>query len=139
MSLIVESEGQELWSPSLQTGRLFEEQVRALERLTGMESGVSPIVSDEIRIDAGRFRVFVESCLQLLAETNNGPLYAMSAGSIQVIVALYRRLFHQSPPAPGRTRSLVSAADRAMQPLGGVETSGVRGAKEPLVGAAERP
>src|SRR5947209_7209931 len=118
MGVFMTVEGRELWAPSRETAGLFVEQVRSLERLTGLHSGVGPTVSDEVEIDASQFRDFVEASIRWLAATSSGPLFTMSTGCVQVALALYIRLFGAYPPLPTAVEGVMRKAGNVLDVRG---------------------
>lgn len=121
MGVIVECTGQEVWAPSGRVGRLFAEQIKALEPVVGQPSGVEASAADTLEIDAPAFDGFVRAALQTLETTNNGPLFAMTAGCVEVAVALNARITGRWPDVSDRLRPLVIHAQtvlRAISPDG---------------------
>jgi hypothetical protein len=41
-----------LWNPASDTARLFHDQCTSVARMLGVESGLAPIISDEVIVDA---------------------------------------------------------------------------------------
>jgi len=66
MGIIVQFAGQSIWEPSLRVGFCFVAQVRSIEQLLDVRSGVSPIISDEVDINLAEFENFVGQCLEEL-------------------------------------------------------------------------
>lgn len=89
MGIIVICDERPIWEPSLAVGRLFIAEIRALEEMIGLKSGFSDIVSDEVSLDETLLAAFLDVTGRRLAETNNGPLKILSAGCIQIAIALY--------------------------------------------------
>jgi len=114
MGLIVSSDNRDVWEPSLAVGYLFVDQIHSLERLVGLESGVSPVVSDEVTIDPARFQSFIKGCLRILETSNNGPLVAMTAGPLLIAIALCHAITGKWPPVPEHLRNLVDDADKVI-------------------------
>ena len=48
----------DLWNPASFTGRLYCEQANAVARLLNVDSGVGPVLKDEVVVDAERFKAF---------------------------------------------------------------------------------
>jgi hypothetical protein len=117
MGVIVECGGLEVWAPSGRVGRLFAEQIRALEPVVGQPSGVEFSAADTLEIEAPTFDGFVRVALQTLETTNNGPLFAMAAGCVEVAVALNARITGQWPDVSDRLRPLVTHAQTVLQAI----------------------
>jgi hypothetical protein len=114
MGVVISTGEKDLWEPSLSVGRLFLDQVTSLERLTGLESGVSPIASDEVQIDPRKFKLFIHGCLRMLERTNNAPLYVLSEGGVKVGIALYHEMFGAWPEVSSTLASLLTSAKTVM-------------------------
>jgi hypothetical protein len=115
MGVIVECRGREVWAPSGRVGRLFAEQIKSLESVVGQPSGVESSAADTLEIDASIFEGFVRAALQTLETTNNGSLFAMAAGTVEVAVALNARITGQWPDVSDRLRPLVIHAQAVLQ------------------------
>ena len=115
MGMIVECNGQQLWSPSLQVGRLFADQMKAIERLVDQQSGVDGALADTMEIDAPAFEAFIQRALQTLEGANNGPLLAMAAGCLEVAIALNVKITGRWPDVSERLKPLVTHAQTVMQ------------------------
>ena len=106
----------EVWLPSLAVGFLYLDQVQALERAFKVKSGVQSTVADEIEINAEGFGEFVKTVLGALQETNNGPLVALSAGCIEVSLALNAYITEAWPTVPEGLEFLLAEARNVMLP-----------------------
>jgi len=105
----------EVWAPSQAVGILYWEQVQALERAFRVKSGVESPVGDEIQIDAEVFGEFLKTVLGALQETNNGPLLALSAGCIEVSLALNAYITGDWPTVPEGLEFLLAEAKNVMR------------------------
>ena len=108
----------EVWAPSQAVGILYWEQVQALERAFRVKSGVqSPNVefADELQIDAEVFGEFLNTVLRALQETNNGPLLGLSAGCIEVSLALNAYITGDWPTVPEGLEFLLAEAKNVMR------------------------
>ena len=117
MGIIVECNGQELWSPSLGVGNLFFTQIKALESVLGLESGVDSFIADTLEIDAPTFDAFLQSALQKLATTNNAPLFALSAGCVEIAIALNTKITGRWISVPEQLQPLLERAKSVMNPI----------------------
>ena len=137
MGVIVSSDNREVWEPSLAVGYLFVDQLHSLERLIGLESGVSPVTSDEVTIDSIRFEAFIRGCLRKLEETDHRALVVLVAGCLQLAIAVNHRITGEWPTVPERHRFLVDNARAALDP--GWDSSISEGPRTPslVVGAAK--
>ena len=109
------------WNPALTVGFLYLDQVQALERAFRVKSGVESPVGDEIHIDAEVFGEFLKTVLGALQETNNGPLVALSAGCIEVSLALNAYITGAWPTVPKGSEFLLAEARNVMLPRGMVD------------------
>jgi hypothetical protein len=110
MSIVVYSEGRVIWSPALRVGRLFADEMSALERVVQMPSGFVLDAADEVHLVAPRFTVFVDALLEQLEEASRGDLLAMMLGPTQVAVALLHRVTGTWPEASGRLEPMIREA-----------------------------
>lgn len=99
------------------SGYLFTDQLRALERALKMESGLRFSVEDTASIDGPQFHVFVDSLLELLDSTNNGPLFAMASGCAAVAIALNAKITGNWPDVQGQALPIVERAHHVMAAL----------------------
>jgi hypothetical protein len=84
--------GSELWNPGSLSARLFVEHAGALERALEGDSGVGPIVADEVTVDTDRLRAFIDLC--------DSTVSAMDSSAADLIVSwirLARPLLQQGP------------------------------------------
>ena len=117
MSMVFESNGQEIWSPSLRVGNLFLKQVEALEQLLDMKSGMESFLADTVEIDAALFNSFVIKALETLETTNNPPLFALLEGCIKIAIALNEKITGQVPDVSEKLYSLVVKAKTVMSKI----------------------
>jgi hypothetical protein len=117
MGMQVYCNNRELWAPSLHVGTLFFDQIRALEPLVGLESGIQSPLADMLEIDAVTFLPFLRRLLHVLETTNNGPLFALAAGCTEVALVLYAEITGQWPRVSERLRSLLDRAKMVMSAL----------------------
>ena len=117
MGITVRCNSQVVWSPGYMAGNLFADEMEALERITGMRSGVAFRVSEILDIDAPTFSTFIASVLQFLDQTNNGPLVAMASGCVAVAIALNAQITGQWPVVSDRLEPLVQRARTVLEAI----------------------
>lgn len=118
MGIVVEYDGNELWSPSLRVGNLFVDQIRSLESIVGEKSGIEFSMADTLEVDGPVFNEFIKRALDMLDTTNNGPLFVMSSGCLQVAIALDARITGQWPAVSAKLERLVTNARTVMDSIG---------------------
>ncbi len=121
MSIIIEHNGEEVWSPSLRVGHLFIEQLAAIERLVGRKSGVEPTLPDMWEIEATSFHGFILTVFDYLGRSNNGPLYALVGGCLEVAIALDARV-NGAWLEPPRLTAIVARAHSVMGPIADIDS-----------------
>ena len=112
---------QVIWLPAQTVGHLYLDQVQALERAFRVKSGVESSVADEIKIDAEVFGEFLKTVLGELQKTKNGPLVGLSAGCIEVCLALHAYITGAWPTVPKGLEFLLAEAKKVMLPRGEVD------------------
>ncbi|MBV8437896.1 MAG: hypothetical protein JOY95_10325 [Silvibacterium sp.] len=117
MGIVVFSEGREVWSPSLKVGALFMAQISALEKAFDVKSGIISPLADELEIDASTFVAFVQKVMDSLTQTNNRSLIVLSAGCLQVAIALIFQITGIWPAIPKYLDSFLGDAHKVMLPL----------------------
>ena len=115
MSVIIECNGNEIWSPSLRIGKLFYKQVTDLEEVVGVKSGINSFVDDMYEIDSVNFNSFINSAIQVLETTTNGPLIAMMSGCLEICIALNAEITNQWPTVSERLKPVILRAKLVMQ------------------------
>jgi len=55
----IAKDGHDLWNPAAVTARLFWDQAESVGRIISIETGLGPIISDEVIVDDARFKLFV--------------------------------------------------------------------------------
>ncbi len=88
MGIIVKFAGRSIWEPTLKAGFCFVAQVRSLEALLDTESGVGLIIADEVDINLAAFENFLTKCIEKLERTNDGEIFALVMGCLQICIAL---------------------------------------------------
>jgi len=113
---------QMIWSPSLKTGHLFSAEIQAIEQVVGQWSGITTTMSDTLEIDPPALTTFIQAALRLLEESNSGPLLAMTAGCLEVAIALNAKITGQWPNV---AESLQPLLRRARTVLGALPANAV--------------
>jgi hypothetical protein len=116
MSVIVECNKKEIWSPSLRVGNLFFDQIKALEKTLELESGVCSPLADTYEIDAATFDTFIKQSLEILETTNNGSLFTLMTGCLEIAIALNAKITGQWPSVSERLNPLLVRAKTAISP-----------------------
>ena len=81
-----------------------------LERLTETQCGVSPMVSDEIHIDAAQLDSFINNLVIRLEQTNNGQLAALCVGCLQICLSLQNTITGEWLELPPRLAPLLKGS-----------------------------
>lgn len=110
MGIIVKFAGRSIWEPSLRVGYCFVAQVRSIEELLDIQSGVSPVVSDELDINLASFKNFLSVCLDKLERTNNGDLFALVMGCLHICIALNWQMGGKLPKVSPRLQPILEGA-----------------------------
>ena len=100
----------EVAASSSQVGVCFVEQLRSLEWLVDTQCGVSPIVSDEIHIDAAQLENFIINLAVRLDQTNNGQLAALCVGCLQICLFLQNKITGEWLELPPRLMPLLDGS-----------------------------
>lgn len=88
MGVIFEHDGNSVWEPSRRVGFLFVRQVRAIEEVLEIASGVGDIIDDECRIDAAALKQFVLELDRELGYGFNETMRSLLAGCLAVAAGL---------------------------------------------------
>jgi hypothetical protein len=112
MSLYFTSNDRDVWNPASGTGRLYSDQVASLARELGVESGLAPVISDEVKIDETVFVAFVQAGLAFSLQLGADSLpRALVSPVLAVSVALVETLGSAAlPPLPDSLVGPVAAA-----------------------------
>lgn len=122
MGYIVEVDGRSVWEPSRRVAELFLSQIRGLESVFEVPSGVSSPVADEIAVDAAELRTFLVTVLELLARSGSRPLETLVAGPLQLCIELHEKSAGTAFVGPSIAEPLM---DRIRGTVGG-DGAGVR-------------
>jgi hypothetical protein len=94
MSIIVECEGETVWSPGLSSGSTFRSFVDALSSRLGLDTGLRWTANDMAEVEAAAFIVFVDAALDHYRSA--GALgRTITEGVVVVLVALASRCGYQ--------------------------------------------
>lgn len=91
-------------------GFCFVDQLRSLERLIETQCGVSPVVADEIHIDAAQLDSFINNLVIRLEQTNNGQLAALCVGCLQICLSLQNTITGEWLELPPRLAPLLEGS-----------------------------
>ena len=111
MSIYIKCAGRSIWNPSSAVGFCFVDQIRSLEKMLAFESGVSPSINDEVDINLAIFEDFVSAALDRLERTNHGELFALTAGCLQICIALNWKMGGKLPPVSPKLKPLLEGAN----------------------------
>ncbi len=75
-------------------------------------------MADTLEVDGPVFNEFIKRALDMLDTTNNGPLFVMSSGCLQVAIALDARITGQWPAVSAKLERLVTNARTVMDSIG---------------------
>ena len=117
MSYSVYCEEEYIWGPSLQVGEYFLGNVRMLENILTLESGVTSHLADTIEIDKTKLGDFVKNLFTYFEVSNNTPLIAMVSGTLEVLLALNAKVNGDYPRVTGQIAKLVERSKRVFFPV----------------------
>lgn len=78
-----------LWIPAQTVGELYISQIRSVEGIYGVHSGISDIVFDEVSIDTSQLHYFLQEVLQKLGKGEHRLLAKMIGGCMTITIVLY--------------------------------------------------
>lgn len=110
MGVIFYHNAKEVAASSSQVGSCFVEQLRSLERLVDAQSGVRPVVSDEIHIDAAQLENFINHLIVRLDQTNNGQMAVLCVGCLQICLFLQNTITGEWLELPPRLMPLLDGS-----------------------------
>jgi hypothetical protein len=67
---------------------LFFNQIKALEQVFNINNGVDSFIADTLQVYAPTFDAFIRAALDTLETINNSPLFAMTAGCLELAIAI---------------------------------------------------
>jgi hypothetical protein len=88
MGVLFEASDVLLWSPSPRLAQLFLCQVRALEEMVGITSGIGDIISDEVSVDPALLQTFVITVAKELQPGSNPTRCTLVAGPFAIASGL---------------------------------------------------
>ena len=100
----------EVATSSSHVGFCFVDQLRSLERLVDTPCGVSPVVADEVHIEAAQLEIFASKIVVRLDQTNNGQLAALCVGCLQICLFLQNAITGEWPELPSRFMPLLEGS-----------------------------
>ena len=86
------------------------QSLRAADRNAVTQCGVSPMVSDEIHIDAAQLDSFINNLVIRLEQTNNGQLAALCVGCLQICLSLQNTITGEWLELPPRLAPLLEGS-----------------------------
>lgn len=85
----IASDGRDVWNPASEAARVFLEQATMMARILGIDSGLGPLVSDEVVIDEARFAKFGSAFAKRMLEYPDGTCFhALMGGCFSVVLGL---------------------------------------------------
>ena len=106
-----------IWSPGLDVGNLFLDQLKALEKIIDHKSGIDSFLADELEVDQAVLEPFINIVLERLEKTNSGPYFALVQGSLQIAIALNAQITGRWPAVSKRLMPIIEGAKTVMRPI----------------------
>lgn len=110
MSVYFKHDGRSIWNPTTKVGVLFFDQVKAMENLLDMQSGIADTGMDEYTIDGTTFGVFVDALLKQIGESEHEAFIVLGRGVATLALALAIRMTGTLPTVPAHIMSIVGHA-----------------------------
>jgi hypothetical protein len=88
MGVLFEASNVLLWSPSPRLAQLFLGQVRVLEEMVGVTSGIGDITSDEVSVNPALLQIFVIEAAKELEAGSNPTRCTLVAGPFAIASGL---------------------------------------------------
>ncbi len=110
MSVYFKYEGRSIWNPAIGVGVLFFDEVKAVEKLLGVQSGITDTRMDEYTIDQPAFEAFVDALVKEIGESEHEGLIVLTRGVATLSLALQIRMTGSMPDVPKHIMSLVGHA-----------------------------
>ncbi len=107
MGYVVEVDGRSVWEPSRRVAELFLSQVRGIEQVFEISSGLTVPAADEIQVDVPTLREFLNRTVEELTRSAGRQLEALAAGPILLGIELYERCVGGTFTAPAETEAVV--------------------------------
>jgi hypothetical protein len=89
MSVFFECDGKTVWNPGADVAVMFVHQVRGLELMLRVSSGLTGIESDEVQIDVGALAAFIASLEARLSVWRAPAALAMCDAPTTMLCCLY--------------------------------------------------
>ncbi len=67
---------------------MFFNQIKALEQVFNIKSGVDSFIADTLQVDAATFDAFIRAALDTPETLNNSPLFTMTAACLELAIAI---------------------------------------------------
>lgn len=80
-----------LWNPATGVAQVFLRSAEAFAELTGLPSGLGPMVEDECEVDIEAFSSFVDALISRYARSNHLILRSLMEGFAATAIALAER------------------------------------------------
>ncbi|MFC7244475.1 DUF6086 family protein [Catellatospora aurea] len=119
MGMLVECDGVTVWDAGMVSARLFAGQVRLLEDVFGLDSGMIGPDADFLYVDAQRWREFARALLEQLARVDSQVPHVMVAGIVQLVLIVDARASGVWLDVPPRFVHLRHGAEGLQHSMGG--------------------
>jgi hypothetical protein len=115
MSCFFEVRGHTVWNPALRVAEIYVAYVRCLEEIYGKPSGLGPIISDTVEIEADVFLEFIRHLMTAMTSSNHMILeLELRPVIIPALVMLERAGASAGLPGIEPLRSEIQTHARAM-------------------------
>lgn len=84
----VSNSGETLWNPSNRVGLLFLRQIRVIEEVYGMDSGMAFKDGDTIELNRDKLSRFLNEILSILDRNNHKVTPVLLSGCLSIAIAL---------------------------------------------------
>lgn len=88
MSVYFLANERELWNPGVLTARFFCDAVASISQILRIESGLGPILSDEVHVDPVRLHAFALALLNFLNRDPASAIGVLLSGTCAIVLAL---------------------------------------------------
>jgi Family of unknown function (DUF6086) len=85
---LVNSKGRTLWSPALAVGTLYVDYVRGVEKVVGVESGITSWANDSFNVDPKAMESFAQAIVHRLGSSNSDVLWMELEPVLAITAAL---------------------------------------------------
>lgn len=105
-------DGRDVWNPSSEVARVFLAQTEVMAHYLAMDSGLGPVVSDEVIIDTMRFAAFTSAFTQRMLEyADDSCFHALMSGCFSIVLGLRNQLHMSTPTNDPRIVQYARAGD----------------------------